>query len=179
MGLFGLVIRMTRAFLLLFVLFLIFKNTRRDETVVYISNWDVENDKARIDSLLDIMCRIGIRNPVVAVAQAYLETGNFQSEIFRFNHNSYGMKYRQDSKYAIGEKRGHAYYKDELDSFLDFKNWQDRSMGNRVMSDKEYLNHLNNPWKDGRRYAEDPLYTQKLLIIIQKINKARTVAPPC
>jgi len=55
------------------------------------------------------------------VAQAGFETGNFTSDIFRYNNNLFGMKLPKIRKTtAIGEARGHAVYKSWEDSIKDY-----------------------------------------------------------
>lgn len=167
---------MIRAFFICFLLFFVYKNIKRSE-VVSIQTIQIESsDLGTIDSLLNFMGKIGMENTVVVLAQSYLETGHFTSKIYRTNKNCFGIKYRKGSLYAKGEKLGHAYYDNELDSFYDYLDWQKRSLKGAKLTDRQYLNHLRDPWGYGRGYAEDPLYVDKLIDIINKINRVRTAA---
>jgi len=68
----------------------------------------------------------GIVYPDVALAQAKLESGNFNSPIFKENNNLFGMKLAQVRKTtATGKNRGHAKYNSWQDSVMDYKLWQD------------------------------------------------------
>lgn len=60
-----------------------------------------------------------------ALAQAAHETANFTSAIFKNNLNAFGMKYAGQVN-ALGEKSGHAYYKDINSSVADFVAWYSR-----------------------------------------------------
>lgn len=51
--------------------------------------------------------------------QAAHETGNFQSKVYKENHNLFGMKYVKQ-RFAIGEKNGHAEYLTIEDSISDY-----------------------------------------------------------
>lgn len=64
--------------------------------------------------------------PKTAMAQAKLETGNFTSNIWKENHNAFGMhqpKVRQTL--SIGENRHCAKYYNWLDSVKDYRMFQD------------------------------------------------------
>jgi len=53
-------------------------------------------------------------------AQAAHETGNFTSDIYKYNFNPFGMKYVfQDP--ALGEKNGYAYYHDFSYAVKDYR----------------------------------------------------------
>jgi hypothetical protein len=70
--------------------------------------------------------RNNIVHPEVAFAQCLLETGHFSSDVFKENHNLFGMKVpSQRQTLAIGKNRGHAKYKNWQDSVKDYKMWQD------------------------------------------------------
>ncbi|MCH9735998.1 MAG: glucosaminidase domain-containing protein [Actinomycetia bacterium] len=55
------------------------------------------------------------------IAQAQLESGNFSSNIFKENHNLFGMKLpSRRPTMAIGENRGFAVYPSWMDSVVDY-----------------------------------------------------------
>lgn len=158
------------------VLFVLVKSFTTREEFAVISKYDISLTKA--DSFLVLLDKIGIRNGEIVLAQAILETGNFRSQVCLENHNHFGMKYNKRG-YALGTKNGHAYYNNALDSYLDYKEWQDnafRYWGNEL-SDEQYLQLLESPYKDKRRYAEDKNYVSKLKLIIKKIRLARSGRP--
>lgn len=158
------------------ILLALIKSCGQRSEFVKISKMDI--DQTRADRFLALLREVGITNEEVVLAQAILETANFKSKIAMENKNHFGMKYNTRG-WAKGTMNGHAYYDDEIDSYYDYKAWQDnakRNYGPDLTTD-EYLKLLNSPYKDRRRYAEDPLYTAKLKFIIKKIRACCTVAP--
>ena len=127
-----------------------------------------------VDKWLGIMEQLEISNCEVVLAQAILETGNFKSKILRENRNHFGMKYNKRG-HCMGTRYGHCYYQSDIDSYIDYKEWQDAMLDGRVLTNAEYLLELNcmtRRWN--KRYAEDPLYTDKLKILITKIQACRS-----
>lgn len=87
------------------------------------------------DALRAYLVSTHVKHPQVAFAQAVLETGNFSSQLFRDNHNLFGMKYvdtchlRQARAHyrptvATKEQFGHAYYATWQQSVDDYLLWQ-------------------------------------------------------
>ena len=108
--------------------------------------------------------RINIKYPHIVYAQALLETGYFKSNIFLENHNLFGMRQaRVRVNTAKGTYNGHAYYNSWRESILDYAFYQCRYLS-QINNDGEYFQYLK------ERYAEDPLYVNKLKSIIEKEN---------
>ena len=106
------------------------------------------------------LLEINVMHPDVILAQAKIETGNFQSAIFRENKNLFGMKKAKKRKTtAIGENRGHAVYENWKQSVKDLKIWQDK-YASKYKSKKQYLNYLKEV------YAEDENYINLINKII-------------
>ena len=74
---------------------------------------------------------------------------------------------RQRITTAIGEKNGHAYYRDWVDGLYDYGMWQSSMMCN-ITNETEYFTKLD------ERYAEDTTYINKLKNIIEK-NKLKNI----
>lgn len=122
----------------------------------------------------------GIKFGRVVFAQYTWETDWGTSEIFKQNHNGYGMKYRRiarkymarnpitgEIQYSLGIRKGHAYYKNHADSVKDFAQWQRKLLRSRpdVCSEEDYLQLLddyNVSWCPNCRYAEDLTYTTNI-----------------
>jgi hypothetical protein len=68
----------------------------------------------------------GIAHPDIVFAQARIETGNFTSNIYKENHNLFGMKVptKRPHDLVIGKNRGHSQYANWKDSIADYKVWQ-------------------------------------------------------
>ncbi|MBC7915529.1 MAG: glucosaminidase domain-containing protein, partial [Pyrinomonadaceae bacterium] len=76
-------------------------------------------------ALLAFMKKLKIKYPETVLSQARLETGNFTSDIFKENHNLFGMKVAEKRPTsAIGVHRGHAQYRDWKDSVVDYALFQ-------------------------------------------------------
>ncbi|WP_417290942.1 glucosaminidase domain-containing protein [Corallibacter sp.] len=97
-------------------------------------------------------------NPFLLYSQAYHETGNFTSNIFKHNKNLFGMKKAtvRDTT-AIGEASGHATYNSLSDSVIDYiLRQRDFKIKPRLFNDNQYmLDTLNS------NYAEDTNYLSK------------------
>ncbi len=76
-------------------------------------------------SLIALMKELKIKYPEIALSQAKLETGNFTSDIFKENHNLFGMKMAEKRPTsAIGINRGHAAYSNWKQSVIDYALFQ-------------------------------------------------------
>jgi uncharacterized FlgJ-related protein len=85
----------------------------------------------------------GVVYPDVALAQSKLETGNWTSNIFRDNHNLFGMQLSHIRKTtAKGKNRGHALYDNWQDSVKDYKLWQDYYKVSS-MTKQQFIQKLN------------------------------------
>lgn len=118
------------------------------------------------ENLRSYLFELNVRFPHIVYAQAVLETGNFNSKIFRENNNLFGMKYAiYRPKTSKGIRRGHSYYNNWQESVIDYALFQAAYL-NHIRTEREYLNYLD------LRYAEDPTYVQKLQYIISKDDLA-------
>ncbi len=101
----------------------------KEETVA-MAPANIEQNQAVSDdfspeALLAYMKKLKIKYPETVLSQARLETGNFQSEIFKENHNLFGMKVAASRPTsAIGTNRGHAQYRNWKESVVDYALFQ-------------------------------------------------------
>jgi len=104
-----------------------------------------------------------IKHPNVVLAQSILETGNFNSYIFKKNNNLFGMKLpnRRETT-AIGTHKGYANYNSWGDSVKDYSLYQEAILNGKELSEEQYLNFI------GRKYAEETEYIGLLKKIIIK-----------
>jgi uncharacterized FlgJ-related protein len=126
----------------------------------------VHGEKFSEDALIRLLKDCHIKYPHIVLAQAKLESGDFKSKMFRQNFNMFGMKLaRQRITTALGEKSGHAYYRDWIDCVHDYGMYQSAMMCN-VNNEVEYFTKLD------ERYAEDTTYISKLkhIIEVQKLK---------
>ena len=108
------------------------------------------------DELILLMKDLGVKFPHIVLAQSKLETNNYRSGIFKENHNLFGMKEaRSRISTARGTNRNHAYYDTWESSVYDYAFYQCRYLS-AIRNEAQYYSYLSG------RYAEDPLYVQKV-----------------
>lgn len=135
-----------------------------------------------LDTLLHRYEELGVRFPIVVLAQSSIETGWWTSDIWKENRNGYGMKYNTRG-WATGVNRGHAKYPSSAYSLLDYRDWQRQCLRLRpdVDTEEEYIDMLDNlPLCKGCRYAEDVQYTRKVrdrIALIRKTMGTSSVRP--
>jgi hypothetical protein len=114
--------------------------------------------------MINLMKDLNMKFPHIALAQSLIETGHFESKIFRENNNLFGMKQaRTRVNTAKGTQYSHAYYDTWQESVYDYAFYQCRYLGS-LHTEDEYLAYLS------RSYAEDPNYVSKIKTLIQKEN---------
>ena len=114
--------------------------------------------------LIEMLKELNVRYPHIVLAQSILETGHYSSNVFKTNHNLFGMKEaRRRVKTAKGTQLNHAYYDNWRESVYDYAFYQCRYMG-RVNSEDEYYQALD------ASYAEAGKYSQMLKQIVEKEN---------
>lgn len=118
------------------------------------------NQAFSVENLKKEIKKEGIRFERIVLAQAYLETGSFTSNIFLSNNNMFGMKCatRRMTTHQ-GEQFGHAYFNSWQDCVTDYAYFQ-RTYAWHIETEEQYFQYLAD------NYAEDPLYVDKLKVII-------------
>lgn len=112
------------------------------------------------EKLRAYLLELNIKFPHIVYAQARLESGNFNSGIFKENHNLFGMKIATRRPTTNkGEENGHAYYESWKESVVDYAFYQAAYLSD-IKSETEYLEYLK------ASYAESPQYMEKLLELI-------------
>ena len=123
-----------------------------------------EHNEFSADKLIGMIKEMNFRYPHIVYAQAILETSNFQSRIFKENHNIFGMKQAviRITK-SLGTQYEHAYYKNWMESLDDYALYSATYLS-PLNTESEYFNYL------GQNYAEDSQYVSKLKQIIVTMN---------
>ena len=117
------------------------------------------------DELVALMKDLGVKFPHIVLAQSKLETNNFQSGIFRENHNLFGMKEaRARISTARGTNRNHAYYDTWESSVYDYAFYQCRYLS-AIGTEAQYYSYLSGS------YAEDPHYVAKVRKLAEKLKE--------
>lgn len=124
---------------------------------------DLEQQKNKFseEKLIEKLKELDIKFPYIVLAQSILETGNFQSKIFKENKNLFGMKQAQSRiNLAKGTQNNHAYYETYDESILDYAFYSCKYLSD-INTEEKYLNYLS------LSYAEDPNYINRLKNIIK------------
>jgi len=123
-----------------------------------------EQNKFSADKLISMIKEMNFSYPHIVLAQAILETSNFQSRIFKENHNIFGMKQAvlRITK-AKGTQYEHAYYKNWNESLDDYALYASTYLSS-LKTENDYFDYLS------QNYAEDRQYVTKLKLIIASGN---------
>jgi hypothetical protein len=106
----------------------------------------------------------GIKHPDIVFCQAILESGYFNSYLYKTCNNPFGMgnpKIRPTT--SIGSYKGFAVYSHWTKAIDDMKLWQDSKLH---LNQEDYFTFLK-----VSNYAEDHLYVSKLRKIKSKMEK--------
>lgn len=119
-----------------------------------------EQESFSEENLANMLKELNVRFPHIVMAQAMIESGHFQSNIFRANHNLFGMKQaRARCTTAKGTELNHAYYDNWRESVYDYAFFQSRYL-NDLRTETQYLEYLD------RNYAEAENYDKAILKVV-------------
>lgn len=104
-------------------------------------------------------------------AQARLETGNFESKIFKTNRNAFGMKQAHTRPTtAIGTNLKHAVYETIYDSCIDYILWL--TYNNFTQNELKDINKFKEHLKKSK-YSTTQDYTERINKIYEQIKERR------
>lgn len=130
------------------------------EKILIINDMNKFSEKKLISKIKEL----NFKFPYIVLAQSLVETGEYKSDIFKENHNLFGMKEaRVRLNLAKGTNRNHAFYDEWEDSVLDYALYAASYLGD-LKTEEKYFQYL------GQHYAEDPNYVSKLKKLIEKRN---------
>ena len=115
----------------------------------------VYNQLSFEDSVYNYILELNIKHPDIVLRQARIESGNFQSKIFKENNNMFGFKqaYKRPNT-QIGMNRSYAVYENWKECILDYALYQTYSAKN--LNEEDYIKFL------GNNFAADSVYSNKL-----------------
>lgn len=135
-------------------------NMPTEDKVIIINS--IEADLFNKEALVEELTRLNIRYPHIVLAQAMIESGHFESNIFRANNNLFGMKQaRQRATTALGTELGHAYYNNWRESVMDYALFQSAYLRD-LKTEASYLLYLD------KNYAMAPNYDKAVSAMIIK-----------
>ena len=109
---------------------------------------------------------MNLRFPHIVHAQAYLESGGFNSPLFNENNNLFGMRNPSVRvNVSRGERKGYSYYNSWQESLYDYGLYNASYLW-RIVDEEAYFDYL------AQNYASDKDYVQKLKRIIEQ-NKSK------
>jgi len=154
-----------------FTIFLMLGLTYPPQEKEYITNTEtvliVEDENSFTEEqLIEEIQRLNFKFPHIVLAQTILETGHYESKIFKENNNLFGMKEaRVRLNLAQGTQHGHAYYDNWEESVMDYALWYS-TYAYKCKTEKQLYKLLD------RQYAEADAYVSSLQHII-KVNNLK------
>ncbi len=116
------------------------------------------------EKLINEISKLNFKFPHIVLAQSILETGHYESKIFKENFNLFGMKEaRVRLNLAVGTQYGHAYYNNWEESMMDYALWYS-TYAYKCKTEKQLYKLLD------RQYAEASSYVSSLQHIIEINN---------
>ena len=155
--------------LIYFSLFLFLGLTNQPTEIEYITDIEKvliieEMNQFSEEALIDELNTLNFKFPHIVLAQAILETGTYESKIFKENHNLFGMKEaRVRLNLAKGTQFGHAYYDNWKESVIDYALWYS-TFAYRCKTEKQLYKLLD------KQYAEAPAYVSSLQHVVNVNN---------
>jgi folate-dependent phosphoribosylglycinamide formyltransferase PurN len=126
------------------------------EKELLVVNLAAEKNKFTQEKFAAELERLNVKFPHIVMAQSIIETGHWTSNVFKENHNLFGMKQATVRiNTANGTQNGHAYYDDWYQSVYDYAFYQCRYLGG-ISTEEDYYAYL------GQNYAQAGNYVQVL-----------------
>lgn len=133
-----------------------------------VPDYQIKNDSFNEKKLILYLKELRIKYPHIVLAQAKIESGNYNSVLFKKNNNLFGMRHPGvRTTTSKGSRFGYAYYNSWRESVLDYALFS-VYVGKSISSEKEYYDFL------GRVYAEDSSYIRVIKSTIEK-NKFKSL----
>lgn len=125
-----------------------------------------ENNSFSEDKLCSFVNSLNMKFPHIVLAQAKIESGHYNSLVFKANNNLFGMKCASLRPTTHkGSNLGHAVYENWKSSVMDYALYQAAYLKN-IKTEEEYYLYL------GNNYAEDVNYVKKVKQIVAQ-NKIK------
>jgi hypothetical protein len=132
------------------------------EKELLVVNLAAEKNKFTQEKFAAELERLNVKFPHIVMAQSIIETGHWTSNVFKENHNLFGMKQATVRiNTANGTQNGHAFYDDWYQSVYDYAFYQCRYLGG-ISTEEDYYAYL------GQNYAEAGNYVQVLKNVVEK-----------
>jgi uncharacterized FlgJ-related protein len=124
------------------------------EKELIVLNMTTEQNKFSEDKLVELLKELNVKFPHIVMAQSMIETGKWKSNIFKENHNLFGMKEaKQRVTTAGGTQNNHAFYESWRESVYDYAFYQCRYLS-EIKTESQYFQYLSNSYAEDKRYVE-------------------------
>ena len=124
----------------------------------------ITKEEPTYETVYNQIVECGIEFPDIVFAQSVLESGHYQSEVFKANNNMFGMKMpRIRETVALGKNLGYALYNNWQSSITDYMLWQKNVMKTKTFSRAQYYAYLD------KRYAHKG-YSAKVKQLVKRFN---------
>lgn len=144
--------------------FVKFKMLDEYEKELIVVSLDAERNKFTEERFIQELKNLNVKFPYIVMAQSILETGNFKSQIFKENHNLFGMKQATlRINTAKGTQYSHAYYDNWKESLYDYAFYQCRYLSD-IQTEEQYYIYLS------KTYAEA---ADKYVVALKDVIQSR------
>ncbi len=128
--------------------FIRFKSLDTYEKELIVISLEKEKNKFSEEKFISELKRLNVKFPYIVMAQAIAETGHYKSQVFKENHNLFGMKQATVRiNTAKGTQNGHAYYDNWYQSVYDYAFYQCRYLG-QINTENEYYLYLSSTYAE-------------------------------
>ncbi len=135
------------------------------ETKAIILNEATKANEFTPERLREYILELNIKWARIVYAQARLESGNYQSNIFKTNHNLFGMRVATKRPSTNkGEELGFAYYDNWKESVQDYAMFSAAYLNN-IKTEDEYYEYLRQNYD-----SQDKGYVDRLKAIVAENN---------
>ncbi len=146
--------------------FIRFKSLDTYEKELIVISLEKEKNKFSEEKFISELKRLNVKFPYIVMAQAIAETGHYKSQVFKENHNLFGMKQATVRiNTAKGTQNGHAYYDNWYQSVYDYAFYQCRYLG-QINTENDYYLYLSSTYAEAGdgyvKLVKDIIETEKL-----------------
>jgi len=135
----------------------------KPKNIVITNNIEIKQDTTfSLLALREYLLQLNMKYPKVVIAQAIIESGHFNSRLFKENNNLFGMREaKQRHSVATGSKNGYAVYNNWKESVIDYAFYQKTYLSK--LNQDEYIKAIQ------KRHCSDKNYTKLINQIIKQL----------
>lgn len=132
------------------------------EKEIFVIDCSSKDEKFTREKFAEELKRLDVSFPHIVMAQSMVETSRWKSDVFKQNHNLFGMREAKSRiNTALGTNLNYAYYKNWKESIYDYAFYQCKYLS-QIKTEEEYFSYL------ASAYAESPNYINTIRSTIEK-----------